>query len=224
MTDDHWLRAIVKYRSEDRMHFSPKGVTGGAWQLAQVFERRASEEPDRFARLGLKFPVDANPIYLERTLAGLTSAAAASELKLQICRKAFAESRGHCGRSIADVLGNIEDPLPGDAIEMLHWLATEHDDPAAELWQQDAGGGQKYYGGDIRGGPASTPRAEEPPSPFGTSSSATPRMSRCFRSTLDRMICDPSASVLSCVAGTLRAVAYHDHPLGMSLFLGLNLA
>ena len=222
MTDDQWLCAIVKYRSEDRMHFSAEGVTGGAWQLAQVLERRASEEPERFARLGLRFPADANPVYLERTLAGLKSAAAGNDLKLQVCRKAFAESRGHCGQSIADVLGSIEDPLPDDAIEMLHWLATEHDDPAVELWQQDAGGGQKYYRGDIHGAGINTTR--------GRAAIAVRDLIlrdatyvESFRSTLDRVIRDPSASVLSCVAGTLRAVAYHDHALGMSLFLDLNL-
>ena len=223
MTDDQWLRAIVKYPSEDRMHFSAEGVTGGAWQLAQVLERRASEEPNRFARLGLRFPVDANPIYLERTLAGLTSATAASDLKLQVCRRAFAESRGHCGRSIADVLGNIEDPLPGDAIEMLHWLATEHDDPAVELWRQDAGGGQKYYGGDIHGAGINTTRGRAVIAVRDLILRDVAYV-ESFRPTLDRMIRDPSASVLSCVAGTLRAVAYHDHALGMSLFLGLNLS
>jgi len=222
MTDDHWLRAIVKYRSENRMHFSADGVTGGAWQLAQVLERRASEEPARFARLSLRFPVDTNPLYLERTLAALKSARVASDLKLQVCRKAFAESRGHCGQSIADVLGNIEDPLPDDAIEMLHWLATEHDDPAVELWKQDAGSGQKYYLGDIHGTGINTTR--------GRAAIAVRDLIlrdatylESFRPTLDRLIRDPSSSVLSCVAGTLRAVDYHDHALGMSLFLGLNL-
>ena len=99
MTDVQWLRAIAKYRSEDRMHFTSDGVTGGAWQLAQVLEKLAKEQPERFARLSPKFPVDANPVYLERTLAGLKGAVAASELKLQVCRKAFGESRGHCGKS-----------------------------------------------------------------------------------------------------------------------------
>ena len=93
--------------------------------------------------------MDANSVYLERTLAALKSAAAASDLKLQVCRKAFGESRGHCGQSIADVLGSIEDPPPNDAIEMLHWLATEHEDPATEAWKEDAGGGQTYYNGEI---------------------------------------------------------------------------
>ena len=105
MTDGQWLRAIAKYRSEDRIRVTSDGVEGGAWQLAQVLEKQAKEEPDRFACLSLRLPVDANPVYLERTLAALKSAAAASDLKLQVCRKAFEESRMHCGQSIADVLG-----------------------------------------------------------------------------------------------------------------------
>ena len=50
---------------------------------------------------------------------------------------------------MADVLGAIRDPLPDDALRMLDWLATEHEDPAREEWQEDAGGGQAYYNGDI---------------------------------------------------------------------------
>ena len=89
MTDDQWLRAIAKYRSEDQRRFFHNEIRGGALQLAQDLERRVNEEPERFAHLGLRFPVDANPVYLERTLAGLKGAAAASVLKLQVCRKAF---------------------------------------------------------------------------------------------------------------------------------------
>ena len=103
MTDDQWLRAIGKYRSENQWHFSGDEVTGGAEQLAQVLEERAKEEPERFARLSLRFPADANPVYLGWTLLALKEASIASDLKLQVCRKAFAESRGPCGRFIADL-------------------------------------------------------------------------------------------------------------------------
>ena len=138
MTDDQWLRAIGKYRLENQWQFSQDEVTGGAEQLAQVFGERVKEEPERFARLSLRFSADANSVYLERTLLALKEAPIASDLKLQVCCKAFAESRGPCGRFIADVLGNIEDPLPDDAVRMLHQLATEHEDPASEAWQEDS--------------------------------------------------------------------------------------
>ena len=129
MTDDQWLRAIAKYHSEDSRHFSREEFAGGAWQLSQQLKTRAEEEPERFARLSLRFPKDANPAYLERVLSALINASVMSDLKLQVCRKAFAESLVPCGSSIADVLGKVEDRLPDDAVQMLHQLATERNDP-----------------------------------------------------------------------------------------------
>ena len=217
MTDDQWLRAIERYRSEDWGHFLRDEVMGGARQLSQVLEERAKEEPERFARLSLRFPVDANPVYLDRTLSALEKAPITNNLKLQVCRKAFAESCGPCGWSITDVLGNIEDPLPDDAVRMLHQLATEHEDPGREAWQEDVGGGDIHFNGinTTRGRAADTIRDL-------ILSDATYIVR--FRPTLDRMVQDWSAAVLSCVAGTLWAVACHDPALGMLLFRNMNLS
>ena len=223
MTDDQWLRAIAKYHSEDQWDFSDDEVRGGALQLAQVLEARVAEEPDRFAHLSLRFPADTNPVYLEGTLSALKSASVGSDLKLQVCRKAFAESHGHCGRSIADVLGSIEDPLPDDAVQMLHWLATEHEDPAREAWQEDAGGGRKYYNGDIHMNGINVTRGRAAEAIRDLILTDDAYIDR-FRPTLDQIIRDPSAAVLSCVAETIRAVAHHDPVLGMSLFHRMNLS
>ena len=223
MTDDQWLRAIERYRSENWGHFLRDEVTGGARQLAQVLEERAKEEPKRFARLGLRFPADANPVYLDGTLSALEKTPIASDLKLQVCRKAFTESRGLCGRSIADVLGNIEAPLPDDVVRMLHQLATEHEDPGSEAWQEDAGGGKPYYNGDIHFNGINTTRGRAADAIRDLILSDATCIDR-FRPTLDRMIRDRSAAVLSCVAGTLRAVSHHDPALGMLLFQGMNLS
>ena len=106
---------------------------------------------------------------------------------------------------------------------MLQWLATEHEDPDREFWQEDASGGQPYYGGDIHGNGINTTR--------GRASRAVQKLILAdatyihrFRSTLDRMIRDPSPSVLSCVAGTLQAVARHNPALAMALFRRTNLS
>ena len=149
MTDDQWLSAIAKYRTELPTYSARDEYKGGALQLAQVFATRIQQEPDRFARLSLQFPSGTHPVYLGQTLASLKDASVEGDLKLQVCLKAFEESRGDYGRTIADVLGSIEDPLPNDAVAMLHWLATEHDDPAAELWQQATGGNRKHWNGEI---------------------------------------------------------------------------
>ena len=221
MTDDQWLRAIAKYRWEDRMHHSGDPLKGGALELARVLEECAKEEPERFARLGLRLPANANPLYLDHTLAALKDAAIDSELKLRVCRKAFGESCGACGKSIADVLGDIEDPIPDDALRMLAWLATEHEDPALEAWQEDAGGGQPYFNGDIHFNGINTTRGQAADAVRDLILTDAAYIDR-LRPTLERMIQDRSAAVLSCVAGTLRAVVFHDPVLGMSLFRDMN--
>ncbi len=222
MTDEQWLRAIAKYRSDNRMDWINlgDGFKGGALQLARVLEQRVKEEPKRFGLLSFKFPVDANPFYLERTLAGLKDATVSVDLKLQVCHKAFTDLPQECGKWITDVLGAIKDPLPDDAIDMLHWLATEHEDPATEGWQEDAGGGRPYWNGDILTNGINTTRgraADAIRDLIVTNSNYIDR----FRLTLGLMVKDPSVSVLSCVVGALRAVASRDSLLGMSLFLSM---
>ena len=223
MTDDQWLRAIARYRSEDRMHDSGDPLAGGALELARVLEERAKEEPERFARLGLRLPPDANPLYLAHTLDALKDGAIDTDLKLEVCRKAFEASRTMCGRSIADVLGDIKDPLPDDALRMLHWLATEHEDPAREAWQEDAGGGKTYYNGDIHFNGINTTRGQVADAVRDLILADAACIAR-LRPTLELMIRDRSAAVCSCVAGTLRAVSFHDPALGMALFRGMNLS
>ena len=222
MTDDQWLSAIAKHGSS-RVDFSGDGLTGGAPELARVLETQAKEQPERFARLSLRFPAEVNPVYVKRTLDALASAKVASELKLQVCRKAFAASRGPCGGSIADLLGSIQDPLPNDALHMVRWLATEHQDPATEAWQEDAGGGRPYYNGDVLMNGINTTRGRA----AGAIRDLILMDAACvdrFRTTLDRMIRDPSASVRACVAGTVRAVAFRDPALGLALFLNMDLS
>lgn len=222
MTDNQWLRGIAKYRHEYPIH-SPGDFRGGALQLAQELETRVKEEPERFARLSLMFPVDTNPVYLEVTLRALKDAAIASDLKLEVCGKAFAESRGMCGKSIADLAGSIEEPLPEEAVQMLHWLATEHEDPVEEAWQMSATPGQTYYRGDIHMNGINTTRGRAAGAIQELIFTDATYVER-FRPTLDRMVSDRSPAVISCVAGALQAVAYRDPALGLSLFVRMNLA
>ena len=220
MTDDQWRRAIATHR---RGASAASWFKGGAHELSQVLGRLTKDDPCRFARLSLTLPADANPLYLEQILGALRDAEIDTESKLQVCRKAYADSRGFCGKSIADVLGRVEDPLPQDSVEMLHWLATEHEDPRKEAWQQDAGHGQTYYNAEIYTNGINTTRgraAEAIQRLILTDASYIQR----FRPSIDRMIGDPSTAVRSCVAGVLRAAALHAPELGMSLFKRMNLS
>ena len=223
MTDEQWLLAIRKYDSDSVTARSDHGLRGGATELARELGARVKDSPERFARLSLSFPANANPAYLEEVLRALKDAGGPWDLKLEVCRKAFVDARGPCGAVIADLLGAADDPLPDDAVEMLHWIATEHHDPSTDAWQEDAGGGQPYYGGDILFNGINTAR--------GHAACAIRRLILTdiayldqFSAALELMVRDHSPAVLSCVAGTLRAVAYHDAALGASLFKNMNLS
>ena len=244
MTDDQWLRAIVKHNSDEWQW--REDIKGSARQLAQILEVEAKGNPERFAHLALRFPANANPVYLDRTLAALTGAPIATDLKLRTCRKAFEESRGPCGTSIADLLGSIKDPLPEDAVQMLHWLATEHEDPAIEAWQKtqplsvidirqmaktpdsgtskkDAGGGKPYYDGDPLSCGINTVRGRAAVAMRKLILTDAAYVDQ-FCPSLERMVHDSSVAVRSCVAGTLWAVARRDPALGLSLFLKMDLS
>lgn len=217
MTDEQWLRAIEKYRSNRHLDSFGDDLKGGAWELAQTLEALVTQQPERFANLALRFPPDVNPIYLDRTLVGLKESTLSSELKLAVCRKSFADAHEVCGKSIADVLGASEGMLPDDAVEMLVWLATEHPNPDHEAWQTDAGGGRTYYNGSIYTNGINTTRgraAEAMRDLIWRDAAYVPLL----QGVLDRMVRDPSTCVRSCVAGTLRALAHHDAGLALALF------
>ena len=219
MTDEQWLRAVAKYRSEG---FMPSGLEGGAHELAVALGKRVKAEPDRFARLSLTLPADSNPVYMDQILIGLKDAEVASELKIRVCVRAFEKWPEPCGRWIADVLGTVSDPLPSVGIEMLNWLATEHKDPTQEAWLADAADGKKYYGGDIYWNGINTTRGSAAEAIRELVLRDDAYIAR-FRSTLEKMLQDRSAAVISCVAGTIHAVAVHDPQLAVSLFQSMNL-
>ena len=222
MTDDQWLRAIAKY-STNRTDYSGDRIKGGAPELARILEERVKEEPIRFARLSLRFHADANPVYLDRILAALRESTVDSALILQVCYKAFQESPGHCGKSIADVLGSLEEAPPDRAVQMLHDLATEHDDPARELWRREVGNSEPFYGGDIYMNGINTTRGRAANAIRDLILEDAAYVDR-FQHTLATMIRDPSPAVLSCVGAAVETVAFVDISLGVSLFRRMNLS
>ena len=221
MTDEQWLRAIGKYDSE-RGASSLDRRKGGAYQLAQMLEGRAKEEPERFARLSLKFPAGANTTYLEHTLFALEESEVSIDLKLKVCRKGLDSAFEYCGSSIAGVLGRINGPLPDEAVQMLHQLVVETKDPSKEGWRQEAGGGTSGDI-DIHTDGINTTRGKVANAVRNLILTDAGHIER-FRSTLEWMVCDHSPAVLSCVAGTLDAVAYSDADLALSLFKRMDLS
>ena len=217
MTDEQWLKAMSKYQLSERSNSWKEPWKGGARQLAEILKGRVSNEPERFARLCLQFPLTTNPVYVERTLDGLKGTNIETNLKLSVCRKAYQENRQECGSSLADLLGSIPDVLPDDCVDILHWLATDHPDPVRELWDTKSANGKPFYGGDILLFGTNTTRgraAEAIRDLIARNSAYIPR----FRPTIDRLIEDQSLGVRSIAASIVLAIMRYDPELALHLF------
>lgn len=71
MSDDQWLRAIVRYDAdEDNWDY----FTGGARELAQVLHSETAADPVRFARIALRLTPNLNAAYADGLLMGLADA------------------------------------------------------------------------------------------------------------------------------------------------------
>ena len=218
MTDEQWLQAIKKY-AQDRSFSLENPEKGGAAELAWMLKEFVKQDPERFARLSLNFPPDANPVYIERTLDGLRETDGYVELKLAVCRKAYSDLRHDCGKAIADVLGVIQDKLPDDAVQMLDWLATEHPDPDKELSKEGVSNGQSDYG-DILTHGINTTRGRAAESIRNLILRDGSYVAR-FRSTVEQLANDESVAVRACVSSTLLAITKHDWEFALAQFARL---
>ena len=223
MTDNQWLGAITTYDSEFPTPTADALLKGGAVELSRELGARAKEDPDRFARLALRIPAEAHPVYIEEVLRALEKTAASIELKISVCERAFAQSRESSGGVIADVIGHIEEPLSDSAIEMLTWLATEHGDPVAREGGDaaDDDGGSAVNDLYTQGINCTRGRAAQA---LGRLILTDAVYIERFRPAIDQLIRDPSPAVRSCVAGIVTAVWQHDPQLAMDLFERLDLS
>jgi hypothetical protein len=210
MTDEQWLGAVAKYDTEERRYDHRHPERGGALELARMLQKFTEEQSERFARLALKLPSTSHPYYFSHILGGLKNAAIPSELKLDVARRVFDVDHHDCFRSALDVLASITDiELPQDAIQYIQTTA-DHPNPKVELWD----GERPYNGGDILTHGINSVR--------GFVAEAIrdlvyydERYLSIFRSTIEKLVNDPSLAVRSCVASTLHAVARHDNPLAL---------
>ncbi len=218
MTDDQWLRAITKYSSKLPRPTRDDFLKGGAVELSREFGARAKEDPKRFARLALRIPADAQPVYVEAILSALKEASIPSELKVSVCTKAFGESREYTGCVIADVIGQMDERISDAAMGMITSLAIEGNSPKMHETWNALGGREDIYTHGIN-----TTRGRAAMAIFRLIASDAEYVDR-FRPSIEQMIRDPHPAVLSCVAGVIRAIWHHDPEYGMRLFRNMDLS
>lgn len=222
MSDEEWLAAIAKFRGVGRWGDWEHPELGGEQELAGMMQNFVKREPERFAKLTLRFPPDLDSCYLMNVLYGLKDAAVAPGQKLDVARLVFDSVNEDCLKAAADVLGAIhEEVLPPDAIAFIKRLATEHPDPHRELWRTEKEGEIAYFNGDILTSGINTVRGRTAQK-IGELLFTDKRYLTEFLPTIERIVRDPNISVRACAASTLHGVAFYDPDLALVLFQTLS--
>lgn len=109
MTDEQWLSAMRGHHSDEERHYGNGSATGGARQLAHVLQQLAKENPERFARLQLRIPADANPAYVQQLLWGL---AEAESVALEPLQAAVLDAHARESRPYGDGIARLFERHP----------------------------------------------------------------------------------------------------------------
>lgn len=196
-------------------------LTGDAHQLSQVLEAEAKKDPERFARLTLRFPDYTHRYYFHAVLRAAADVGVDTETLLELCRKCHGLPNRPCGPWLCDAVGKAtERDLPPELLEMVAWYATEDPDPEREMWREKAGSGTYYYGGEPFSAGLNCVRGR---AALAIADLIAPKTARvdAFGETLERLVEDPSVAVRSCVARALLTTLIHDRDLAVELFVRL---
>lgn len=208
MSDEQWLQAIAQYETDRGPYNWKHPEKGGAYQLAGMFQDFMKKEPERFARLTLQLPAGTNPSYLMNALYGLKSAGADSILKIEVARRVFDSDDTACLMAALDLLASVEGvKLPGDAVQFIQRMATEHPHPEAD--KNDDRDLVQHGINTVRGHGVEAIR---------DLAFVDKEYLEKFRDAIEQSVRDPSLAVRACVASTLEAVAVHDEQWAIALF------
>jgi hypothetical protein len=132
MSDEQWLSAMRKDWFANGVRQSREGnVFGGPMELAQGLGRRAKSDPERFMRLFLRFPADADALYGQSLLGGLADAEHLdTESGIAVLRKSHDQPGRPFGLQIIRLLTKCPSWAQEDDIfEGLLWYAEHGDAP-----------------------------------------------------------------------------------------------
>jgi len=196
-------------------------LVGDAHQLSQVLEAVAKKDPQRFARLALRFPEGTHRYYFDAVLRAVGEAGVRTDTLLELCLKCHGLPGRPCGSWLCGAVGRVaERDLPAELFDMVCWYATEDPDPEHETWREESGNGNYLYGGEPFSAGINSTRGR---AALAIADLIFPRKARvgAFLPTLERLVDDPSLAVRSCAARALVATMIHDKDLAVGLFVRL---
>lgn len=149
MTDDHWLNAMDKYRT-DQTDFDT--LTGGVYELSSVLRSETTNDPSRFARLALRMTIDTHPSYVTAILDGLmqTQNSVDSTLVFDVVRHVAALGNDDNDQALTMALRqHLKGDVPDDIVQLVLDRALHAANPTEDVWSMLAPNGQPYFNGDI---------------------------------------------------------------------------
>lgn len=224
MSNEQWLAAIEKHRLDWREKRTGDFV-GGADELASVLEQLAKEQPDRFARLGLRIGAEAPPAYLEHLLLALARPAAQTEpasddAVFALVRHVGAMPEPPGARFIGWLVATRADhEIPDDVLHVVTATAA-HPNPEEDLWAKPAPSGGTWYGGDPWSHGMNTVR--------GAAAQALGRLvwarvdrAQALLPAIRALAVDPIAAVRTCGAEALGGLMRWEREVGLELAVEL---
>lgn len=158
MSDDQWLGALHKHNTE-KTDWRGDIPVGGASQLASVLGDRAAEEPERFARLALRFDESIPAVAIAQIIRHV-HANISHDLLTDVCAHAqqLYGDDSSVGRASCDAIANAQVSTE-TALGLLKRYARSND-PDREWARTDAGNGTPYFGGDLHSAGLNSTRGE----------------------------------------------------------------
>jgi hypothetical protein len=223
MNDEQWLGAITKY---DREHVRVVGASlqGGAIELSRVLEAETGRDPDRFARLALRFASETHPAYVDAVLRGLGDAEPPVHAELLSAAVLhFFRMPGHPGgRSILRPLARAADQeLPQEVMDVVVWWATQDPNPETDNLESYYNTSSAFFPqgpltagiNSVRGVAAQT---------LGALIWPSPDRSKRLLPAVEAVAWDRTLAVRSCAAYAVRSVLRHDVESGLTLLARLT--
>lgn len=143
MSDDNWLTALRKYNGGGRWRAGVR--VGGAMELARELGERASEDPERFSQLALRFDASIPAVAMGQIIRNIARAVPL-DLLADVCEHAASQYDESVGNDICLTIAGIGKASPR-LVELLAKYSQAEDPTQDE--PRAAGTDSALYGGDL---------------------------------------------------------------------------
>ena len=145
MSDDEWLHAL-RTHSGEQPDWSGRVPLGGAHELARVLGQRAKDDPERFARLALRFDEGIPTVAMSEIIRNVEGSVGLDALT-ELCERAHRIYGSAVGQAVCSSIARVG--RPNDRLVALLRAYAQDADPDQETARTEAPGGEYVSRGDL---------------------------------------------------------------------------